>query len=406
MVTKHCILFDQTDIFGKRIGGAETFLRGLIKYIPRNFEISVVGTTTDTDRRPLDRWTRLSLGSREFDFLPVVFEGDENHKSVIPLSLRYTLALVRQKIDTRGKVLFFNRIEPSVVYSSRLCAKVVMVHNDIENQIMRRSGGEALWSKAPFLYKLFERYAFKSIDHLYTVSENSVRYYHSYYPDAKDRVSFLPTWLDPEIFSSSEENKTDIRKRIALDQHQDKVSARWILFVGRLQEQKAPLRIIEAFKEYCKTDKNPVLLVVGDGNLREQMLEEARRLGVAEKIVHIKYLPQSQLVDFYRAADVFLLASNYEGMPISILEAMGCGLPVVSTRVGEVSRVIKNGFSGEIIDSFHAKEIAVGLRKILAAPSVYSRENCLASIQDFVPSKVLKPVFKKMSDLCESKSKG
>lgn len=405
MVTRHCILFDQTDIFGKRIGGAETFLRGLIKYAPRNFEVSVVGTTIDTVLRPLGRWTRLSLGSREFNYLPVLFEGDENHKSAIPLSLRYTLALGRQKIDTRGKVLFFNRIEPSVVYNSRLYAKVVTIHNDIENQIMRCNGGEALWSKAPFLYKLFERHALKNIDHLYTVSESSVRYYHSHYPDTKDRVSFLPTWLDPEIFSPSDGNKTDIRRNIVPDQHQDKVGVRWILFVGRLQEQKAPLRLIEAFKKYYEADRNSVLLVVGDGNLREQMLEEAGRQGVAEKIIHIKYLPQSQLVDFYRAADVLLLASNYEGMPISVLEAMGCGLPIVSTRVGEVPRVVKNGFSGEIIDSFDAAEIAAGLRKVLAAPSVYSRENCLASIQDFVPSKVLEPVFKKMADLCELKSK-
>ncbi|TXI42219.1 MAG: glycosyltransferase family 1 protein [Nitrosomonas sp.] len=406
MIVRHCILFDQTDIFGKRIGGAETFLRGMIKYAPQNFKVSVVGTTIDTIQRPLGRWTKLSLDNREFDYLPIMFEGDENHKSAIPLSLRYTLALSRLRIDTRGKVLYFNRIEPSVLFSPAFCAKIVTIHNDIESQIMRCNGSEALWSKMPFLYKLFERYAFKSIDHLYTVSENSVRYYHLCYPDMIDKVSFLPTWLDPDIFSPSDRNKIDIRKSIIPTQHRDKMSVRWILFVGRLQEQKAPLRLIEAFKRYYDADRNSALLVVGDGNFREQMLEEARRQGLAERIIHIKYLPQSQLVDFYRAADVLLLVSNYEGMPISVLEAMGCGLPVVSTRVGEVPRVVKNGFSGEIIESFDAAEIAVGLKKVLAEPSMYTRENCLASIQDFVPTKVLEPVFKKMIDLCELKSKG
>ena len=405
-MTRQYVFFDQTDIFGKRVGGAETFFKGLIKYAPQSFNISVIGTTIDKVRRPLNRWSRMLFSGREINYLPVVFEGDENRKSAIPLSLRYTLALGRQKMDIRSKVLFFNRIEPSVVYRSQSCTKVVMVHNDIENQLMRRNGSEALWSKAPFLYKLFERYSLQDIDHLYTVSENSVRYYHKTYPHLKERVSFLPTWLDPEIFSPSDRNKMDIRRKIISNHYQDKVDARWILFVGRLQEQKAPMRLIETFKSYHEADRDSVLLVVGDGNLCEKMLEEAGRQGVAERVIHIKYLPQSQLVDFYRASDVLLLTSNYEGMPISVLEALGCGLPVVSTRVGEVPRVVKNGFSGEIVDSFDAGQIAAGLKKVLAAPSVYSRENCITSINDFVPAKVLEPVFQKMADLCDRKAKG
>ena len=101
-----------------------------------------------------------------------------------------------------------------------------------------------------------------------------------------------------------------------------------------------------------------------------------------------------------------MLASNYEGMPISVLEALGCGLPVVSTRVGEVPRVVKNGFSGEIVEGFEAEAIAAGLKKVLEAPVAYSRENCLASIKDFVPATVLQPVFQKMRELCDHKAKG
>ncbi len=400
-----CILFDQTDIFGQRIGGAETFLKGVIKYAPENFDISVIGTTIDAVNRPLNRWLRIPFGRREINYMPIVVEGDENYKSSIPLSLRYTLALSRQNLDTKGKILFFNRIEPSILYNSSSCVKIAIIHNDIESQLMRNNNSENLWSKAPFLYKGFERYAIWRIDHVYTVSENSIRYYHDQYPNSKGKFSFLPTWLDPEIFSSSNEDKMDIRRRIVSEQYQVKIKDKWILFVGRLQEQKAPIRLIEVFKRYHDTNRDSVLLVVGDGNLKKQMTEHVLQYGLEKSVIHIKFLKQSQLADFYRAADVLLLVSNYEGMPISVLEALGCGLPVVSTRVGEVPRIIKNGLSGEIIDSFDPTEIATGLEKVIDAPLIYSRKNCVFSVNDFVPEKILEPVFKKMMDLCEIKKK-
>ena len=400
---KGCILFDSTDIFGNRIGGAEIFLKGMIKYAPESFDISVVGTTIDKIERPLRRWSRLSFCGRNINYLPVLLELDENYKSAIPLSLRYTLALSREKINTRNKALFFNRIEPSIVYKKK-CAKIVMVHNDVVSQIMRGNQSEMLWSKVPFLYKLFEKYALRRIDHLYTVSENSVGYYHSNYPDLKTRISFLPTWFDPDVFSPSETGKPQIRSRIIPFQYQSQINARWILFVGRLQEQKAPLRLIEVFNKYYEVDRNSMLLIVGDGNLRGKMLEKVERYGLVEKVFHIKHLPQFQLVDFYRAADALLLTSNYEGMPISVLEALGCGLPVVSTRVGEVSRVVKNGSSGEVIDSLDAAKIAEGLKKVLLTPSAYSRANCLSAVKDFIPGKVLEPLFNKMANLCELKA--
>lgn len=94
-----------------------------------------------------------------------------------------------------------------------------------------------------------------------------------------------------------------------------------------------------------------------------------------------------------------LLTSNFEGMPICILEALGCGLPVVSTDVGEVKRLIKNGFSGEVVESFAPKDIARGLEKVLNYPDVYIRKNCVSCIMEYTPEKVLKPIYKLMRKL-------
>jgi glycosyltransferase involved in cell wall biosynthesis len=398
-VLNDCILFDSTDIFGKRIGGAETFLKGLVKYAPADLSISVVGTTSDPVARPIGQWQQLSFSGRPIHYLPVVSEEDENQKSRIPLSLRYTYFLQRYSIDTRAKVLFFNRIEPSILYRAQDCTKVIMVHNDVLSQLMRKNASETVWSRFPYLYRLFERYAIRNVDHLYTVSEASLKYYHSVYKDIGERASFLPTCLDPELFYPSSEPKFHIRQRLHPDLDEERIRCKWILFVGRLQEQKAPLRLLEVFRRFREGDSTSMLVIVGDGNLREKTLLEAQRLGLRERIIHIGFLEQPGLADYYRAADALLLVSNYEGMPISVLEALGCGLPVVSTRVGEVPRVVKDGLCGELVTTFEPDTIAKAVTRVVQSPAQYSRNNCVNAVQDFMPSKVIHGLFNGIAEI-------
>jgi len=105
---------------------------------------------------------------------------------------------------------------------------------------------------------------------------------------------------------------------------------------------------------------------------------------------------QIELAEFYRASDTFLLTSNYEGMPICVLEALACGLPVVSTDVGGVNGVVKNRISGEIVKSFSPYEISKSLKRVLENPLIYSKNNCINAISKFTPQKVLIPLFKKI----------
>jgi glycosyltransferase involved in cell wall biosynthesis len=57
----------------------------------------------------------------------------------------------------------------------------------------------------------------------------------------------------------------------------------------------------------------------------------------------------AQVADLLRLSDCFALTSAYEGMPMCVLEALGCGIPVVSTRVGEIARVVRPGVTGELV---------------------------------------------------------
>jgi glycosyltransferase involved in cell wall biosynthesis len=113
-----------------------------------------------------------------------------------------------------------------------------------------------------------------------------------------------------------------------------------------------------------------------------------------DSVFFLGFREQHILRDFYCASDALLLTSNFEGMPMCVLEALACGLPVVSTDVGEVRRVVVNGYNGEIVDSFDTFQICQGLCKVLALESVYKKNHCLESITKYTADQILNNVYK------------
>ncbi|MDL1980897.1 MAG: glycosyltransferase family 4 protein [Deltaproteobacteria bacterium] len=391
MTVKVLIIYP-TDPLGPKVGGAETFLKGFIKNAPEDFDVAFIGISSDRQKRPPKKWIKLKLGNREFNFLALFFEKDENKKTTIPLSLRFTLALRLSPINISNKLLVFNRIEPTILYRSAKCPKVAIIHSDVQKQT-ERGGSEVLWSKFPRLYFIFEKLIITSMDHVYTVSNNSLEFYRSKYPERKKMFSFLPTWADTDIFYPKDEPKFSIRSNLLSLNNDLPIDEKWILFVGRLQKVKAPIRLIDTFMEYYRKDTTACLIIIGEGNLREAMVLHVKKMKMENKVFFLGNVSQETLALFYRGSDVLLLTSNFEGMPMCVLEALGCGLPVISTNVGEVKRVVKNEFSGEVVESVSPKIISQSIEKVLSNPDIYSKDNCIKAISEYTPQKVLKPVY-------------
>lgn len=101
-----------------------------------------------------------------------------------------------------------------------------------------------------------------------------------------------------------------------------------IISVGRLIEQKNRRYLVEAIK-----DLDAELLIIGDGPQLDEINQLVRSLNVGEKVKIIKKVPNEELAQYYVASDIFALPmDNLDGIPIPFLEAMACGLPVVSTK--------------------------------------------------------------------------
>ncbi len=389
------------DLYGKRVGGIATFLKGFIKYAPEDFKIKFIGITSDTESRPVKRWTLLKVGRKEIEFFPIFFEKDENKRTIIPLSLRFTSTLFFSGSDVKNSLLFFNRIEPVIAFLRFKQPMIVVVHNDIKKQ-MEKNISEFLWSKAPSLYFKFEKFVFKHVDHVYTVNNDTLKNWTNEHSSQIQKFSFLPTYVDAEIFHPLNADKDSIRKKIMVEYPSISTNNKWLLFVGRLQKQKSPLKLIDTLKACRKNDI--CLLIIGEGNLRSELEEHIKKKGLKGRVFILGSMTQDKLADFYNASDTLLLTSNYEGMPICVLEALGCGLPVVTTNVGEVNRVVKNGFSGEVVDSFDPEMISKAAEKILSNPQIYTKDNCVNSVREYTPQKVLTPLYEMMRKLYIEKS--
>ncbi|HAJ57603.1 MAG TPA: hypothetical protein DCL35_07545 [Candidatus Omnitrophica bacterium] len=374
-----------------KAGGVQANILEFIKFSPPDLDISLVGLTGDKGM-PVKKWHRLKAGSKDFDFLPVMFERDLDRRKLVPLSLRFVLSLALSHIDLSGRVLFFHRFEPALLFKRLKGPKILMVHNDVEEQILGKKS-EVLWSRLSFFYFMLEKYVFGDMAHIYSVTERTERFYRARYPALADRFSFLPTWVDHDRFTISQEPRLSLRRRLCARHEDIDPDKKWVLFAGRLQRQKAPLRLIDVFSQYHKKNTGSCLIIAGDGNVRLDMERYAGSFGLTGSVFFLGTLAQEELIDLYRASDALLLVSFFEGMPRCVLEAMDCGLPVVATDVGEVGRVVKNGFSGEAVKDVSIEALVSALEKVLNDPQGYKKENCISIARDYTPERVLRPVY-------------
>lgn len=131
----------------------------------------------------------------------------------------------------------------------------------------------------------------------------------------------------------------DATNRLAIREKYNIASTDFLfLFVGRLIDLKDIPNLIKAFGIVSTQVDNVRLLIVGDGEVREEMEQMASEMPFASKITFAG--KQTQTNDYYNAADCFVLSSECEGFGMVLVEAMACGLPVVATDAGGCLEVV------------------------------------------------------------------
>ena len=139
-----------------------------------------------------------------------------------------------------------------------------------------------------------------------------------------------------------------------------------VVTVGRLARQKALDCFLRAAARVIRVVSGATFLVAGDGPLRAQLHALAERLGIADRVQFLGFRSDVPLI--LRAADIFALFSRWEGLPLTILEAMAAERPVVATAVDGNVEAVQHGRTGLISPAEDVDQFATNLTTLLRAP--------------------------------------
>jgi len=149
---------------------------------------------------------------------------------------------------------------------------------------------------------------------------------------------------------------------------EDRFAVGWI---GRMTAVKRTDDILIAFKQLRDDGVDACLCLVGDGPDRPQLERRAHELGVIKDTLFLGY--QEEVAPFYAAFDALILPSGNEGTPVSAIEALAAGRPVVATSVGGVPDVVRDGEDGYLVEAGATDELADRLARLARDPDLRER---------------------------------
>ena len=243
------------------------------------------------------------------------------------------------------------------------------------------------------MYFQFEKRLIHKIERIFVVRKDLIAFYTSKYHNLADKIFFIPNGVDQNVFYPYLPELKIEKKIKFLQQCNFHSKDRLILFVGRLEGQKDPMLLIDVFRYLEGEDESIKLIIVGTGTQEKQMKQKLEMYSLSNKVKFLGVLPQTEVAELMRISDMLLLTSASEGMPMAVLEAQGCGLPVVSTDVGELREIIKGGSSGEIVAQRNPELIAQRVFEIFMNSDRYNISNYTARITFFRAADRLKKVY-------------
>lgn len=178
-------------------------------------------------------------------------------------------------------------------------------------------------------------------------------------------------------------------------------------WVGRMTGVKDTGAVLEILRATRQRGVDAVLVMVGDGPDREPLEQQAHDLGIARSTYFVGY--QSEVAGFYRLFDAFVLPSINEGTPVSAIEALASGTPVVATRVGGVPDVVRDGVDGLLVEAGDTDAAAECLARLAADPDLRVRlgESGRARVVDrYAVSRLVDDVDRLYRSLLERKGIG
>ena len=214
---------------------------------------------------------------------------------------------------------FFNYYVPPFVKGK----KVVTIHD-----MAFRVFPETVRKKTLFFLKAIIKRSIHRADHIITVSEFSKQEIIRFYEVPQDKISVVPNGVDfKKFYPEKDKQKIENIKR------KYNIFGEYFLYLGTLEPRKNLVRLIEAYAKARKENQNFPCLVLagGKGWMYTEIFQKVEELNLKNNIVFTGYIEDNDVPTLMSGAIAFCFLSLYEGFGMPVIEAMACGLPIISS---------------------------------------------------------------------------
>jgi len=208
----------------------------------------------------------------------------------------------------------------------------------------------------PFIFLnniFFNRLAYKFTDKIIAITPWEIPIIKKYAPEEK--ITVIPNGVDEILFKKIKNNKF---------KKENNIKGKMVLFFGRFNPTKGPDKLVEAFKEILKERNDVTLVMVGpDEGIKEKIKEMTK--GYDKIIIKDPIRDKKKVAEMYQAADIYILPSYREGLPLTLFEAMASELPIVASPVNGVPFEMKEPDNGYFVSYGDIKGLKDNILEIL-----------------------------------------
>ncbi len=314
-------------------GGAERVVCNLANYlVEKGHEVTVL-TVSDQQTYEIKESVR-----------HVILYGESKSKlphTIINLVRLYRMNCYFRKEDMDIYLTFLPKLSSFILAQKRFIKCPVI--------LAERADPNTFCNLSEKNKKIFEKYYPKADGYIFQ-TEDAKKYYKEHGISVENSV-VIPNAINPEFIRPLYQGE---RRKV-------------IVGAGRLTIQKNFSLLINAFAEICNDFPEYKLEIYGEGPLKESLINETKSLGIREKVIFKGYV--NNLGNCIQDASLFVLSSDFEGMPNALMEAMALGLPVISTDCPA------GGSKFLIQDNENGLLVSVGDRKMLTEKMKFLIEN-------------------------------
>jgi glycosyltransferase involved in cell wall biosynthesis len=352
---------------------------------------------------------RLGSSQVAFELLKNIYAQDEKNNYTILLSGKPLSDLPKERPLWKYKILrpgrLWTRIAVPVYYHlAKVKPDVIFSPTHYIPQFIEAKRVPVIFDlaflhfpqmfKKDDLYKLtnWTKSSILKSTHIITISESSKADILNTYKVPANKVTVAYPGYDDEVFKvvKDQEKAEDILKKY-------QISGDYIIYIGTIQPRKNIIRLIRSVKKI-----NDLKLVIAgkirgkgkQGWMNQEILEEPKKLGIEDRVIFTDFVPTEELPYLISGSKAFVLPSLWEGFGIPVVEAMACGIPIITSNVSSLPEVV--GEAGLLVNPESETQIEQAIRLLVTDKKLHNKlsKKALEQSKKFSWVKMAKEVIK------------